>query len=164
MATLLDLAQAQRISKLDPELEPGAQEFRCIYASLRLKTWIENDLPGLESTWNVELTPQEQLAALVEIFCSGEPLTFEWQFRPLTHVQDGIWELKTADLRIFGWFPILDHFVGVAADTTDRIKHHKLYYGYAGETARFRNGLDLDPPKFIPGVDPNAVVSNYTYP
>jgi hypothetical protein len=79
-------------------------------------------------------------------------------------VQDGIWELKTADLRIFGWFNVLDHFVGAAADTTDRVKQHNLYYGYAGETARFRDGLDLDPPKFIPGADPNAVVSNYTYP
>jgi hypothetical protein len=165
MATPLHLDRTGALFKLDPNLGPGVQEFRTIYASPRLKTWIENVLPTLESTWKIELTPQEQLQAFVEeVFCPGEPLTYEHQFKPITHIKDGIWELKTADLRMFGWFFIKDCFIGSAADLTDNVKRHHLYYGYAGEAARFRDGLDLDEPKFVPGDDPHAVVSNFGYP
>ena len=43
MATLLDLATRQVLYKIDPALDGGRQEFRCIYASPRLKGWLEND-------------------------------------------------------------------------------------------------------------------------
>lgn len=165
MATVLELEAAGSLFKLDPDLQQGIQELRCIYVSPRLKTWIENDLPNLESTWKVELTPQEQLQAFVEeVFCPGEPLTYEWHFRPISHVKDGIWELKTADIGMFGWFSIKDCFIGSAANLTDLVKQHGLYHGYADEAARFRDRLDLTPPKFIPGDNPHAVVSNFGYP
>lgn len=135
-----------------------------IFTSPKLMAWMQHDLMALESTWNLELSPAEQIDGLVEVFCSGDTLTYDHQFKPLTHVQDGIWELKTADLRMFGWFSKKDCFLGVVADATDRIKRHNLYYGYAGEVARYRVALDLDDPKFVPGDDPHAVVSDYTYP
>src|ERR1700687_3508341 len=104
MATLLDLERANVLSKLDPELEPGAQEFRRIYASPKLQAWLEGEMPALVSTWNLELSPLEQLDAFDEIFCSGETLSFGRQFNPLNPIRDGVWEVKTADLRVFGWF------------------------------------------------------------
>jgi hypothetical protein len=54
--------------------------------------------------------------------------------------------------------------VAAVADTAYRCKKFDLYAGYAGEVVRFRNALDLDEPKFIPGDDPNAVVTNFDYP
>jgi hypothetical protein len=51
-----------------------------------------------------------------------------------------------------------------ASNLTDNVKRHRLYYGYANEAARFRDRLDLDAPKFVPGDDPHAVVSNFSYP
>jgi hypothetical protein len=165
MATLLNLVSRGDLFRLDPNLEPHVLDFRCIYTSPRLKKWIEDDLPMLESTWNIEQSPLEQLQSFVEeIFCSAEPLTYEWQFKPLTHIKDGIWELKTADLRIFGWFQKKDHFVGVSADMKDRIKQHGLYIPYARDAANFRDKLDLDEPKFIPGDNPHDVVSNFGFP
>jgi hypothetical protein len=164
MATLLDLASRGHLFKLDPELEPGVSDFRCLYTSPKLKKWIEEDLPKLESTWKVEESPQEQLRSLVEdIFCPGEPLTFGWQFKPLTHIKDGIWELKTADLRMFGWFQQKDHFVGVWADMKDRIREYHLYVPYARDAADFRDRLDLNEPKFISGDNPHDVVSNFGF-
>ncbi len=165
MATVLELDAAGSLFRFDPDLEQGIQELRCIYVSPRLKRWIDNDLPTLESTWKIELSPQEQFQAFFEeVFCPGEPLTYDWHFKPLTHVGDGIWELKTADLRIFGWFSAQDCFIGSAANLTDLVKRHRLYRGYAEEAVRFRDQLDLDPPKFIPGDNPHAVVSNFSYP
>jgi hypothetical protein len=164
MATVLDLDRRGDLFKLDV-LEQGVQEFREFYASPRLHAWITGTLPGMASMFGLELTPHEQFVALAEIFCAGERLSYGHQFKPLTHITDGVWELKTEDIRIFGWFSRKDCFIGVVADDATRIKTHNLYVGYANVTTRrFRDALDLDPPKFVPGDDPHAVVSNFDYP
>jgi hypothetical protein len=162
MATIIELTNARQLFKLDPQLQANEQEWRTIYMSPRLGQWLQNDLPNLQSAWKVEVDPTQQLDALVEEFCSGARLCYGPQFHPIQHVEDGIWELKTPDLRVFGWFPVRDCFVGWRAELADHVKTHGLYYGLAGETAHFRNQRNLDEPKFIPGTDPNAVVSNYT--
>jgi hypothetical protein len=164
MATLIELVDAGELFRLDPQLEATEQEWRFIYLSPVLQKWIENDLPALESTWKIEVDPTQQLDALVEEFCAGEALCYGPRFHPIEHLEDGIWQLKTPDLRIFGWFPAKDCFVGWRGCHADYVKQHGLYHGFAGETAHFRKRLNLNEPKFIPGVDPNAVVSNLTYP
>ena len=116
------------------------------------------------STWKIEETPAQQLDALTVHFVSGDPLTFGWQFKPLVHHGDGIWYLKTADIRLFGWFPFRDCFIAGAIGLTDLVKRSALYRGFAGEVARLRDKLPLDEPKFVGGADPHAVVSNLSYP
>lgn len=164
MATPLVLDSRGVLFKLDV-LDINVQEFREIYASPTLHEWIEQVLPSLSSELGIELSPSEQVVALAEIFCGGERLSYGRQFKPLTHITDGVWELKTPDVRIFGWFHRKDCFVGAVADDATRIKKIGLYYGYANVTTKdFRNALDLDIPKFVPGDDPHAVVSNFDYP
>ncbi|MBI2720372.1 MAG: hypothetical protein HY245_02890 [Rhizobiales bacterium] len=114
--------------------------------------------------WNIELSPAEQLDVLLAIFASGQVLTYGWDFKPMMPVGDAVWALKTADVRIFGWFLRRDCFVGVVGDFAYRVKGRDLYRGYKGEVVRFRNSLDLDEPKFIGGDDPNVVVSNFDHP
>lgn len=163
MATVIDLDRQGALFKLDA-LEDGEAEHREIYTSPALHAWIVNVLPTLKSSWNVELSPLEQFVALAEIFCAGERLTYDTQFKPLTHIADGVWELKTDDIRVFGWFKEKDCFVGAVADDAFKIKKHDLYRGYANVTTkRFRDGLDLDDPKFVAGDDPHAVVSNFDH-
>jgi hypothetical protein len=118
-------------------------------------------LPTIPSDWEIEVAPVGQLDALVEIFASGETLTVGEHFKPLRPHAHGVWELKTTDLRIFGGFPIKDHFIAIIADTAERIKTHDLYAEYIGEVVRFRDALDLNAPKFIPGNNPHDIVSNY---
>lgn len=163
MATLAELDLAGDLWKVDLELAPDEQELRLVYASPRLKTWLTETLPQLGSTWAIEITPQEQVDALLVDFCLGEEIVYERMFRNIRPVGDGVWELKTADIRIFGWFCCKDVFVGHCADTAERIKEYNLYYGYRGEVVRFRDELGLDSPKFVPGEDPNAVVSNVCF-
>ena len=134
MATALDLIRgdAAPLSKLDPGFEDGKQEFRCILASRKLRTWIEQDLPKLPSALGLELTPQEQLFAFVQIFFSEDPLTYGEHIKPLHCRGQGVWELRTPDLRVFGWFPIKDHFIGAVGNDATFIKDHGLYPGYMG--------------------------------
>jgi hypothetical protein len=160
MATPLNLSgPGGSLFKLNA-LGPTEQEFRCFYLSPKLKLWLENDLPLLKATWQTELSCLEQVDALTYEFCAGEPLNFGSQFKALRPITNGVWELKTGDVRIFGWFHRKDDFIGAVADDAYRIKLHDLYLGYAGEVVRFRDALELDEPKFIPGDDPHAVVSN----
>jgi hypothetical protein len=164
MATLLDLELQGLLFKLDPVLEPNEQEWRRISTSENLTTWIKSILPTLVSEWKIEVSPTDQLDALVEIFCSGETITYSTHFKPLAHLGDGVWELKTSDVRVFGFFHVKDWFVGVVADDANKIKRHGLYPGYANEVVRYRNTLNLDNPKYVSGDDPNDVVSNYDFP
>jgi hypothetical protein len=169
MATVVQLTDAGLLHKFDPVLDPDEQELRLLHTSDKLKGWLENALPNLTSQWDIETSPLEQLDALIAIYAEGLPLVFERQFKafhrkPIEPAGDGVWYLKTADLRVFGWFWKKDCFIGVVADTAERVKTYPLYQGYRGEVIRFREALDLDEPKFIPGEDPDAVISNYDLP
>src|SRR3954464_12789685 len=104
MATVLELALARKLFKLDPCLEPNEREWRWIYALPDFKSRLLNDLPNWVSHWKVEQSPNQQMDELSEIFCSGETMAYGHRFKPLVHLGDGVWELKTPDLRLFGWF------------------------------------------------------------
>jgi hypothetical protein len=164
MATLLELNAGGRLLKLDPALDHDQQEFRILYASPRLAKWLQETLPTLGSSWNIELSPAEQLDAFMAIYASGQTLTYPRAFHPIRHAGNGVWMLKTADLRVFGWFHARDCFVGHVANTAEKIKQHGLYHGHAGEVVHFRTTLDLNEPKFISGENPNDVVSNFGLP
>ena len=164
MATLLDLRGAGRVIKLDPELGPRRQEFRLMYVLPELRQWIEDTLPTLGSTWKIEQSPLEQFDAWLDTYCSGEALTYQRHFYPLNHIKAGIWEMKTADLRVFGWFSAVDCFIGANAGVADQIKRLNMYRPYCEEALRRRAQLDLDEPKFIPGDNPHAVVTNFDFP
>lgn len=164
MATLLDLCkpEAAVLERFDPGFEDRTQEFRCVCASAKFRQWLTEDLPKMPSALGLQSTPEEQLFDLLQLFCSDEILTYGEHFKPLHCRGQGVWELKTADLRIFGWFPIMDHFVAVVANDATFIKKHDLYAGYIGEVVRFRDELELDEPKFIQSERPQDVVSNYS--
>ena len=169
MATVQQLESAGLLHKFDPALDPDEQELRLMHTSDKLRGWLENELPNTASFFGVESSPVEQVDALLHVFGSGLPLVFDRQFKPfqaraIQSAGDGVWYFKTPDIRIFGWFWAQDCFVGVVADTADRVKRHNLYQGYRGEVVQFRNKLDLDAPKFIPGTDPRDVIPNYDLP
>jgi len=163
MATLEALDRVHAVSKVDAAL--GSRlEVRCIYASPRFRAWAETTLPTMEAHPLAGTTHAQELDTLLEQFCAGDELKIGPRLKSLEHKSDSVWELKTDSLRLFGWFTQRDYFICYVADDTDRIKQYRLYEGYITETVRFRDQLDLDQPKFVPGDDPHAVVSNYAYP
>jgi hypothetical protein len=160
MATLLGLVQQERLFRFDPELGRNEMEVRRIFLLPPARNWLVEVLPTIGSTWNIEESPAEQLDALVYEFCSGKRLKIGNRFKSLIHLGDGIWELKTADLRLFGWFVAKDCFVVSDCDQTDRIKRVNLYKGYCEQAVRRRDALELDGPKYIGGDKPDDVVSD----
>lgn len=129
MATLLDLVMTGEVIKVDPVLGPRELELRRIYLLPKACKWLSEILPNTDSNWNIEETPSEQLDALLYEFCSGMQLQVGIRFKALVHLGDGIWELKTADLRLFGWFTQKDCFVVSDCDEAGRVKEIGLYQG-----------------------------------
>jgi hypothetical protein len=161
MATIVELAASGALVKVDPALGFREQEMRCIYLLPKAHEWLLKELPGTDSNWNIQETPAEQLDALIYEFCAGKSLPINQRFKALVHLGDGIWELKTADLRLFGWFTQKDFFIVSDCDTALRIKEIGLYRGYCEQAVRLRNKLNLNEPKFITGDNPDDVISDW---
>lgn len=160
MATVIELADREAFELFEPELRPRQQAERLLYGRPRFWEWISTNLPEAVSEYGSEISPLEELEDLLNTYCAGEPLVFERQIKLLHHRDHGVWELKTKELRLFGWFTAVDVFIACSIDFATRIKCHRLYAGYRDEIIRFREGLDLDPPKFISGEDPRGVATN----
>jgi hypothetical protein len=161
MATIVELEQAGSLVKVNPALSFRELEMRRIYLLPRAHAWLLEVLPETDSNWNIEETPAEQLDTLIYEFCSGVSLPVGKRFKALIHRGGGLWELKTADLRLFGWFVQKDCFVVSDCDTAGRVKQVGLYRGYCDQAELRRNLLDLDEPKFITGDNPDEVVSDW---
>jgi hypothetical protein len=164
MATLLDLGTQGIVVPFEPVLGAGRMPMRLLYLFPRAVTWMDTVLPTLPSLYGSEIAPIEQLDDFLANYCAGEVLTFRRQFRPIIHIDKGVWELKTVDLRLFGWFHRRDCFVCSAVDDATRVKSVPLYSGYRDQAVHDRESIDLDEPKFVPGEDPNAVLSAFCYP
>lgn len=160
MATLLELVKIGAAIRLDPALGLRELELRRIYLLPRAHKWLAEVLPGTDSDRFTEEKPDMQVDSLVQIFCSGQPLAFGTQLKALVHLGYGIWELKTADVRLFGWFTQKDCFLVSDCDTKYNILRSNMVKAYCQQAVRFRDALNLDEPKFVTGDNPDDVVSD----
>ena len=164
MPTMHDLVHAGVLYKLDASLGWREQEERMIFAFPKPMQWMMEVLPDEASEWNIESTPFEQLDAFAHAYCAGHELVIERQVRCMRHISHGIWELKTPDIRLFGWFVRRDCFICTAANTAANVKQYRLYDGYRDEAVRLRDSLELDEPKYVAGDNPDDVLSAWCYP
>lgn len=134
---------------------------RRIYLLPRAHKWLSEVLPVTDSNWKIEESPAEQLDALIYEFCSGKQLPIVRRFKALVHLGDGVWELKTADLRLFGWFVRKDCFVVSDCETALKVKENTMYKPYCQQAVRLRDQLNLNEPKFITGDNPDDVISDW---
>jgi len=137
---------------------------RHVYGLQPFVDFVRGDLQGLSSSWTVQETPAEQIAAFLADFCEGEVLEIRPHLKSLMHLGSGIWELKTADVRVFGWFPLKDVFIADDGGHAGDIKVNKLYPTYCSNAVGRRSQGLLAGLPFITGSDPNNVVSNHSFP
>lgn len=161
MATIHTLAASGAVKRVHLDLPRREFEDRFIYLSEQAHAWLSDTLPELHSIHpDADLSPHEQVFHLFRSFIIGRSVK-HWHALHIMHPDDmGVWELKTLDVRLIGWFPVIDHFVIGRADSMERCKTHKLYPGYRDETVRLRETLGLDTPTFVPGGALSDVLSN----
>lgn len=162
MATLSTLCTEGKLTELDPMLPPRVSQQRYIYLLPEAVKWIQDVLPTYISHDGGEIEPIAQVDALMEVFCSGKPLSANKMFKCLKPWAGSVWELKTKDVRIFGWFKAQNIFICSNGGEATQIKQLQMYRSYIAEAKRERDALDLDAPKYVEGENFNGVVTNWT--
>ena len=123
----------------------------------RFRNWASSELPLIPRTWDECLDPDEQLDGLLFRYSTGRRLAFPREFHVLKPVGSSVWEMKTPDVRIFGWFCSADLFVACSGYDASKVKELRLYGPFRDEVAHVRQQLQLP---CIEGEDPNVVVSD----
>lgn len=105
-------------------VQPGRGEFwdRCIWY---VEPEFKNDaqrIAKLPAGQMDLLRPAEQLRALIRSFCLGAPLQVGRQFNKVRRHPRHVFELKTIDVRVFGWVPEFNRFVACRAEVLENLK------------------------------------------
>jgi hypothetical protein len=157
MATLEHLVASGKLTKHAPDLERLELPERVVYFSPEFETWIAGTLPTLPRDRGRDLLPFEQVEQLLYDFVIGRPMVYSVDYRKLDPHPQHVWELKTEDIRLFGWFPRKCHFVIVAGIQKKSIPKAKDYAPLIQSVVQFRDALDLDAPKALAGVTHNDI-------
>ena len=154
MATLDKLLGRHVLTRI---LVPTDREarLRWIYGFPAFQTWLDADLPNLEpGRLKASDPPKEQVDNILYRWITGKDILYTRQFQDLMPRADEVWEMKTADIRIFGWIYQPRKFIAVFGDYADLYKGKNASRSYedARRTViRERDNLDLSPPKFAEG-------------
>lgn len=155
MATLHKLVVAGMLVPITVPLDDRELPERSIYGLPAFHHWLANDLPNLEpGRLRASESPKEQLDFLMYKWIAGKEIIYNRMFKDLMPMKDEIWEMKTADIRVFGWIykPLI--FMAVFGDYADLYKgpNAKATYEAAKQKVKAsRASLNLDEPKFTPG-------------
>lgn len=158
MATLEHLAATDKLLKHEPDLDENELSERIAYFSPAFDQWLDAFLRQLASRAGRHLTPFEQAEQILYEFVAGQPMAYSVHYRKLEPLTAHVWELKTPDVRLFGWFPKRAIIVFVCGALKENVKKFDNYTPFIQEVIAFRDALDLDHPKAITGVGRHEVL------
>ena len=141
------------LHKITGVLSPAEQEMRLIYATPRAVQWMEENLEHLDADgyYDHAPSPTQQADDLFYSFISGDDLQNDWPPHVMQPSETGVWELRTADLRFFGWFWRQGVFIVSAVDQAARCKQYSLYAGYRDQCIWDVRNFGFDDPPFVNG-------------
>jgi hypothetical protein len=155
MATLNKLVEVRTLVRVTVPLGRGLFHDRWLYAYPECLEWMRNDVPKMVTgRLQAEQTPLEQLHVRVRQWISGQPMHYGPMFSNMTPLSDYVCEIKTPDLRIFGWIYQPKKFIAVFGDYADDYKpptKRKTYADARRKVVAARDALPLDGDKFANG-------------
>ena len=160
MPTPDDAVAAGQLYKIDGGLDAAEQVQRLLYAMPRAVRWMNDKLEGLDADGYHEnaQSPMMQTDDLFYTFVSGGVIESDWPPHVMRPPREGVWELRTADLRFFGWFWRKGIFIISAVDQAVRCKKFRLYAGYRKQCVRDRQSFGFDGEPFVIGESINEVL------
>lgn len=158
MATLEHLVETSQLARHKPDLENYELPERVIYFAPEFDAWLGETLSGCASLSGRNRTPYEQTEQILYEFVVGRRLAYGSGYHPLDPLSAHVWELKTPDVRLFGWFPKRCHLVVVCGELKENLRKISDYTPHVGKVVAFRDALDLDEPKAVTGVRQNDVL------
>lgn len=151
MATLDELETAGILSRYKHKYHAIPRRGREMWFYKDAAEWLLKEFCAMEPFYAENTAPYKQAAVLLKNFVTGVEFESEidfWHMRP--HDKD-VFELKTADLRIFGWFYRPRVFIAALAQTFEVTHKPGVHASYRNETVKMRDDLDLDYPKWVIG-------------
>jgi hypothetical protein len=152
------------ITRIIVPLGRGEFDERCFYALPSFMRFLQETLPNLQrGILGAEETPKQQMDTILRKWNSGKPMRYGRAFSILKPTHHSVWEMKTADLRIFGWLYRPKVFVAAFAGFTDDYKPQggqpprESYSAARDRVVWLRDQLELDAPSFVTG-DYDAIV------
>lgn len=158
MATLEELVAAGNLLEYEADLEDAEFPERAVYFTPDFDAWVAGTLAGLVRRKGRNMSPYEQAEQRLYEFVIGKRLAYGSEFHPLDPLTASVWELKVADVRLFGWFPKRRHFIIVRAELKEKLRKHSDYAPHIARVVAFRDALDLDEPKAVTGVRQDEVI------
>jgi hypothetical protein len=155
MPTFDTLVQQGTIIRVRLRLGRGQFDERELYALPDCLKWMKTEVPSMV-TGRVQshFTPSEQLITRLLQWITGKPMAYGRMFQDMLPKSDEVWELKTADLRIFGWMYRSRKLIAVCGGYADHYKEPTKTKYYADDRQTVvdaRNALPLDGNKFVTG-------------
>jgi hypothetical protein len=155
MATFSILLDERRLIRITVPLARGQFHERKIYALPDCFRWIVEDVPKMKTgRANSASTPHEQIVERFRQWMSGDPIANGPMFHDMRPVEDAAWELKTDDLRVFGWMYKPREFIAVCGGYADDYKPPTKTKNYADDrrtVVKARDELPLDGTKHVEG-------------
>ena len=159
--TLDAACQSAGLQPYDAQLPRGCTPWRRVYVSEEFRRCIREDVPNYTRRDETQATPLAQIVAELRGFCAGEALVVARDFHCLERFEKCVWQLKTPDVRLVGWFVAKNWMV--LHLTGDANVLHADWSNYAplvNATETFRASLTPILPGPLEGVRAANVVSN----
>jgi len=155
MATFDRLIEQKTLIRVTVQLSRDQFHERKFYALPACLKWMRDEVPKMNAGRLASaFTPGEQLNERLRQWMSGDPMRYGRMFHDLQPASDAVWELKTADLRIFGWMYRDREFIGTHGAYADDFKEPTKRRNYSDErraVVAARDSLPLDGVKFVTG-------------
>ena len=155
MATFDKLVADGALVRVTLRLGRNQHNEREIYAYPHCLQWMRVDVPQMVTgRLKSDMAPKEQLFTRLTQWITGAPMQYGRMFQDLMPERDEVWELKTADLRVFGWLYRPRKFIAVCGGYADDYKEPtkiKIYGDDKRAVLAARDALPLDGDKYVTG-------------
>ncbi|QQM31749.1 hypothetical protein JET14_06160 [Martelella lutilitoris] len=153
MPTPSEAVARNELFRVDGVLDAHEQPARLLYITPRAVQWLNTNLENMASDgfYDNAATPAQQADDLFYSFIVGEDIAADLPPHVMLPAEDGIWELRTPDLRMFGWFWRKGVFIISAINSAEMCKKHSLYAGYRNQAVGDRMAFNFEPPPFVNG-------------
>lgn len=150
MATLENLEKAGVLVGFRPKrLRRSEFEERQLWCFPEVVTWLLDELPKHAAFYEENQPPVLQARALMKSFVLGHEFVEERMFWKMRPYADDVFELKSSDIRLFGWFVRPKVFVVASCDLFERVHAEKgVHATHRDSVIEKRRLLPLDEPKF----------------
>ena len=158
MSQTQNQAELEGLIRIETDLNPNELECRVLYATREVIARLDDildEVRPLKANARKRIsgrqTPREQLDDIFHQFISGNPMNSYPQAHIMQPPEFAVWELKSDDLRVFGWFWKKGTFIISDIVCAKKTKTLKLYDEFRDRAISLRKLLRLDEPAYMSG-------------